>query len=210
MQIKVLDLGLTDYFSAWETQKDIFQEVRQGRLESALILCQHRPVITLGRLAKRENIRFSEEQLKQKGIEMFAVERGGDVTYHGPGQIVAYPIFNLSLFKKDIHYFLRKLEEVILVFLSDFGISGLRKAGLTGVWIGEKKIASLGISVRNWITFHGLSINIRKDDLENFHMIRPCGMDIEITSLESLLGRRIDTGIIKDKIVGNFKTVFGF
>jgi len=208
MEFKVFDLGLTDFKYAWDFQKETFNQVKAGILPSALILCQHRPVITLGRLSKNEHILASFDEIKAKGIEVYAIERGGDVTYHGPGQLTAYPIFNLNYFKKDIRWFLRQLERVILDFLADFGIQGLTYENKTGAWIKEKKIASIGIAVRNWITFHGLSINIKENDLDNFKLIRPCGMDIEMASLESALEENIDAEGVKQNLINKFETTF--
>lgn len=204
MEFKVFDLGLVEYKKAWDFQKEIFSAVKNNRLTCVLILCQHYPVITVGRTADRKNILFSQEELSAKGIRTYEIERGGDVTYHGPGQLVVYPIFNLSYFKRDIHLFLRKLEESAIQILSAFGISGARKPGLSGVWVGEKKIASIGIAIKNWITYHGLALNIKSDDLINFSLIRPCGRDIIMTSLESLLKRKIDIERIKEMMVGRW------
>ena len=208
MQFEVFDLGLIDYQKAWQFQKEIFQEVKIGSLISGLILCQHYPVVTLGRQALKENIKISVQELKRRGIQIYEIERGGDVTYHGPGQIIAYPIFNLNHLKKDIHLFLRQLEEVAIDFLSDFGIKGKRCRGLTGVWTDTEKIASIGIAIRNWITFHGLSINIKENDLDNFRLIRPCGLDIEMTSLERILGRDIEISNLRMSLIHKFKAVF--
>jgi len=154
---------------------------------------------------------------------MYGIERGGGVTYHGPGQLIAYPVLNLNYLKKDIHFFLRQLEELAIELLSDFGIKGLRYKGLTGVWIDKscpflnnaydssekgldkQKIVSIGIAIRNWITFHGMSINVKKDDLDNFSLIKPCGMDIEMTSLESILHRDIEIDDIKNNLILKFR-----
>jgi len=198
MEIKSFDLGLIDFNKAWGFQKKIFDEVNTGGLKSAFIFCRHYPVITLGRQANKKNILVTEEELENKGIEVQKIERGGDVTYHGPGQLMFYPVLNLHYFKKDIHWFLRKLEDVTLQLLAEFGISGRRIPGATGAWVENKKIASIGITVRKWITFHGLAINIKKDDLDNFSLIRPCGMDIMMTSLESALRREVEIAQIKE------------
>jgi lipoate-protein ligase B len=208
MEFEVYDLGLVDFKESLEFQKMVFGYVKSGSFGSTLILCRHYPVITLGRRAMKENIKAQEEELKNKEIPIYSVDRGGDVTYHGPGQITVYPIFDLSHFKKDVHLFLRQLEQVVIDFLSDFGIEALRHKDATGVWVNKKKIASIGVAIKNWITFHGLSINIKKHDLDNFRLIRPCGMDIEMTSLETLLERDIDTAEIKDSIVRGFEQVF--
>jgi lipoate-protein ligase B len=191
MDLKIIDLGLVSFQEAYLLQKELFREVKTGVLDKALVVCRHYPVITCGRGAKRSNIIASPDELKNKGIAVYEVERGGDVTYHGPGQLTIYPVFNLSYFKKDINWFLRYLEGLIISSLNEFGVKGERRAGLTGVWVGERKIASIGIAIRNWITFHGLSVNIKRDDLANFSLIRPCGMDIMITSLESERGSNI-------------------
>jgi len=208
MQFKVLDLGLIEFKAAWQIQKEVFKDIKNSRLKSALILCQHYPVITLGRQADKKNILLSENELEAKGIEIYEIERGGDVTYHGPGQITAYPIFNLNYLKKDIHLFLRQLEKVVIDLLSDFGIMGLRYPGLTGVWIGKQKLASIGIAIKNWITFHGLSINIKQGDLDNFRFIRPCGMDIEMTALEKILNANTDINDLKKLLIHKFRDTF--
>jgi lipoate-protein ligase B len=155
----------------------------------------------LGRQAKKLNIKASGDELKKRGIPLYETERGGDVTYHGPGQLVVYPILNLDYFKRDIHLFLRRLEELAIQVLSDFGISGQRRPELTGVWVGDEKIVSIGIAIRNWITYHGLTLNIKKDDLPNFSLIRPCGMDIMMTSLESVLGKEVLIDSVKEILI---------
>ena len=205
MDFRVFNLGLVDFKKALQFQKEIFQEIKNNSFNGALILCRHYPVITVGRGGKIENIKVPLFELKNRGIHLYEIERGGDVTYHGPGQLTVYPIFNLNYLKKDIHLFLRQLEGLIIDLLSDFGIKGLRHKGLTGVWIDKKKVASIGIAIRNWITFHGLSINIKKDDLDNFSLIKPCGMDIEMTSLETILGRNIEIRQIKEIFTHKFK-----
>ena len=208
MDFRVFNLGVVDFKKALQFQKEIFQEIKNNYFNSALVLCQHYPVITMGRQGSAENIKVSSFELRNRGIHMYEIERGGDVTYHGPGQLTVYPIFNLNYLKKDIRLFLRQLEGLIIDLLSDFGIKGLRHKGLTGVWIDKKKVASIGIAIRNWITFHGLSINIKKDDLDNFSLIKPCGMDIEMTSLETILGRNIEIRQIKEIFTHKFKNTF--
>ncbi|MBU3958478.1 MAG: lipoyl(octanoyl) transferase LipB [Candidatus Omnitrophica bacterium] len=208
MEFKVFDLGLVQYQKALQLQKELLSSVKTGLLKSALILCRHYPVITLGRIADKKNILVAESELKARGIQLYDSERGGDVTYHGPGQLTVYPVFNLQYFQKDIHLFLRQLEEVAIGLLSDFGIKADRLSGLTGVWVGKQKIASIGIAIKNWITFHGSSINIKKNDLDNFSLIRPCGMDIEMTSLETVLGRDIEIDHLKESLVHKLRAVF--
>ena len=208
MDFRVFNLGLVDFKKALQFQKKIFQEIKNNYFNSALILCRHYPVITMGRQGSTENIKVSSFELRNRGIHMYEIERGGDVTYHGPGQLTVYPIFNLAYLKKDIHLFLRQLEGLVIDFLSDFGIKGLRYKGLTGVWIDKNKVASIGIAIRNWITFHGMSINIKKDDLDNFSLIKPCGMDIEMTSLETALGKNIEIEQMKEIFTHKFKDTF--
>lgn len=210
MEFKVFDLGLVDFEKSWGLQKELLQEVKSNYFKAALIICSHNPVITLGRIGKKENIKGSICELKNRGIRIYETERGGDVTYHGPGQLTVYPIFNLRYLKKDIHFFLRKLEDVAIDLLLDFGVVGRRRTGLTGVWIGRKKIASIGIAIRNWVSFHGISINIKKSDLNNFFLIKPCGMDIEMTSLESLLHQDIAINDIRDRLIQKFRANFHF
>lgn len=207
MDIEIFDLGLIDYLSAWKLQKDLFEKINHHQLEAALILCSHYPVITLGRQADKRNILVSLDELSRRKIPLYGTERGGDITYHGPGQIIAYPIFNLEYLKKDVHWFLRKLEAVIIDFLAAFGIHGQKQTGLTGVWIGNKKVASLGIAIKKWITLHGLSINIKKSDLLNFCLIKPCGMDIEMTSLESVLAEDVEFNKVKMTLISQFRDV---
>ena len=205
MEFKVKDLGLIGFPEAEAIQRNVFEEVRSGSSEGALLLCQHLPVITLGRSANRKDIIASEQELAERGIKIFQTQRGGKVTYHGPGQLIAYPIFNLSYFKKDIHFFLRRLEEAVIELISDFGIRAERVAGSTGVWVRKQKIASIGIAIRQWITFHGLSLNIKKEDLGNFNLIKPCGMDIKMTSLETLAGREIEMGEVREGFEKKFR-----
>ncbi|MFH1888869.1 MAG: lipoyl(octanoyl) transferase LipB [Candidatus Omnitrophota bacterium] len=211
MEFRRFDLGLIDFKEALQFQKEIFGRVKDSYFDNALILCRHYPVITVGRRAKGRNIMVPPGELQRMGIDIHDIERGGDITYHGPGRITAYPVFNLNYLKKDVHFFLRELEELAIDFLSDFRVNASRREGLTGVWIGRRKIVSIGIAIRNWITFHGMSINIKKEDLPNFRLIRPCGMDIEMTSLETESGRDIDIagikGILADKFKNRYLTV---
>jgi lipoate-protein ligase B len=201
MEIEIYDLGLIGFNMARKFQKQVFAAVKYGYIESGLIFCQHFPVITLGKSAKIVNIKADIAELKERGIELLQTDRGGDVTYHGPGQLTVYPILNLNYFKKDIYWYLRQLEGVAINCLCEFGILAHARPGFTGVWVGNQKIASIGIAIRNWITFHGISINIKNWDLQNFGLIRPCGMDIEMISLETLLRRSISLKDVKNSLV---------
>lgn len=188
---RVFNLGLIDFQTAWGFQKHIFSRVKKGQLNFCLILCRHPAVITLGRKASRDNIKASAFELKKLNIPLFEIERGGDVTYHGPGQLCVYPIINLAYFKKDINWYLRSLETLLLEALSAFAINAHTLPGSTGIWVGGQKIASIGIAIKNWITFHGASLNVKNNDAANFSLIRPCGLDIMMTSMEGILGEKV-------------------
>lgn len=172
-----------------------------------MILCEHPPTITLGRLAKQENILVSPEYLAQNGIQFFNIDRGGEVTYHGPGQLVAYPIFNLANHAKDLKKFLNNLEEVVIDFLLYFGIKGERRPGFTGAWVGNKKIASIGIGVKKWVAYHGIAININ-NDLRPFNFIRPCGLQVEMISLQQLCKAEVNLEKAKAILRHSFEKVF--
>lgn len=208
MEYKIFDLELVGYNMAWQLQRELFFKVKKKELSAALILCRHHPVITLGRGAKEKNLLVSGDRLRDLGISVYNVERGGDITYHGPGQLVVYPIINLCSLRKDIHWYLRRLEDLIIGSLGDSGVKVERRQGLTGAWVSERKIASVGIAIKNWIAFHGLSINIEKQGNEFFSLIRPCGMDIEMTSLEEALDRKVDSALIKRSLISKFNHIF--
>ncbi|MDP2904904.1 MAG: lipoyl(octanoyl) transferase LipB [Candidatus Omnitrophota bacterium] len=200
MNFEAYDLGLIDFGAARKKQLEVFVEVKNRRISSALIFCRHYPVITLGRRTDIRNILASEKELIDKKISVLRVERGGDATYHGPGQLTVYPIFNLNFLKKDIHWFLRQLESALIKSLSGLGISAVCLPGLTGVWVNKEKIASIGIAVRNWVTFHGFSLNVEESDTRNFRLIRPCGMDIKMTSIEAALGKKIEFDALRSSL----------
>ena len=204
LENRILDLGLVEYSSALKFQKELFLEVKNGSLRSALVFCRHFPVITLGRQAKKSNLKVADTVLSSQGISVQAVDRGGDITYHGPGQLLIYPVMHLEVFKRDLHCFLRKLEDTVIQVLSDFGINASARSGLTGVWVGERKISSIGIAVKNWISYHGLSLNIKDEDLVNFSLIRPCGMDIEMISMETVLKQKVEFEDVKKTFIRRF------
>ena len=207
MEFEVVDLGLIEYSRALSFQKKTLQDTLAGERSATLITCRHFPVITLGRTASLHNIVAPTEALQARNIKVIETERGGDVTYHGPGQLTIYPIINLNYFKKDIHWYLRTLEEIIIALLSDFGLQADRPNNLTGVWLNDKKICSIGISIKRWITFHGLSINLHHHDLENFRLIRPCGLAKVMTSLETELGRSVEHAIIMQRFSHLFQAL---
>lgn len=207
-KLNIVNLGIVDYREAHQLQKRLLQEHIEGRGSDTLLLLQHNPVITIGRSGSRSNILLSESALAAAGIEVCEIERGGDVTYHGPGQLIGYPIINLQHFRKDVHWYLRQLEEVIIRVLTEYGIAGERIEDYTGVWVGNEKIAAIGISVRRWITYHGFAFNINPD-MSHFQMITPCGItDKGVTSLERLLGYSIDIDEVADRVACIFAEVF--
>lgn len=204
------DLGLVDYKIAWDLQKEIFNLRLNDELNDTLFLLEHPHTYTLGKVADKENLISNEDQLKELGINVYEIDRGGDITYHGPGQIVGYPIIKLTDWKQDTHEYLRGLEKVIMKTCSEYGISTERNSKYTGVWIGSKKIAAIGIKVSRWITMHGFAFNINTE-LNYFGGIIPCGIrDKEVTSLQKELGREINLSEVKEKLVDNFKNVFGY
>lgn len=209
MKCEILDLGLVNYDFARIIQSRLLGEVKSGFKEGALILCEFFPIYTLGRNGHGANLLVSLDFLKESGIDYCRAERGGDITFHSPGQLVAYPIFNLSLLKKDINWYLRSLEEVIVKALLKYGVCASRKEGSTGVWVDAKKIASIGIAISKWVTYHGLSLNVN-NNLSYFDFINPCGIkDCRMTSISKLRGKSFDMGKLKAEAIEQFKAQFG-
>ena len=208
-----IDLGLIPYAEAYALQKRIVAARKLDAIEDVLLFCEHPHVITQGRNGKREHLLASESVLRQKNVEFFETSRGGDVTYHGPGQIVAYPILNLGAIRRDVVWYVRMLEEAMIRATAEFGIAAGREPGKTGVWVGEQKssekLAAIGIHISRWITSHGLAYNVATD-LRNFDLIVPCGIaDRKATSLEKLLGRRVDLKEVKPKLSEHLGEIFG-
>ncbi len=199
---RVKDIGLIDYEEAFLIQKQTVSEVIQGQSDT-LLLCEHPVVFTLGRLADERNFLIPPKDIESRGMKILAIDRGGEVTLHGPGQIVTYPIFNLNHFRRDLKHFLYKLEQVAIDLLQDFDIVARRISGQRGVWVGQEKIASLGIGVKKWVSFHGMAINVNTD-LNLFSMIKPCGLDVKMTSISKLIGKSVDMKDVKEKIVRNY------
>lgn len=204
------DLGFIGFDKAWELQKNTLQKRIDNKVGDILFLLEHPHTYTLGKTADRKNLISSDEYLKRREISVFDIDRGGDITYHGPGQIVGYPIIHLADWKKDTHLYLRNIEEVIIKTCGDYGLSCGRREGYTGVWIKERKIAAIGIKVSRWVTMHGFAFNITTD-LSYFEGIIPCGIsDKEVTSLEKELGKSLIISEVKKKILQNFLSVFGY
>jgi len=207
-ECRVIDLGLKDYRETLELQHQLVEKKHKENLPEILLLVEHNPVITLGRSSHPENILLDREQLEQLKIQLHYIERGGDVTYHGPGQLVAYPIFDLNNYKQDTHLFLRQLEEVIIKTVESYNLKAERIKGLTGVWVDGKKVASIGVAAKKWITFHGLALNVNTD-LKYFSYIHPCGMlDKKVTSIAELLKRKIDFTEVKNRVVEKFSEIY--
>ena len=211
MKVNLVDLGKMSYSKALDIQRTTVEKVRTGDLGNTFFLVEHPPVLTLGRRAERSNILVSDEILESEGVELFNVERGGDVTYHGPGQLVGYPVLDLNHFGKDLHLYVSNIEEIFVRLLSnEYGIQTLKDKGkYTGVYINDRKITAIGIAVRKWISFHGFAFNVNTN-LRHFDWIIPCGLaDRQVTSLERETGKAVDFGKVKQQTAGYFQEVFG-
>jgi lipoyl(octanoyl) transferase len=213
--IDVRRLGRVDYAAGLEMQAALVEDRRAGRIGDTLLLLEHPPVITLGVKTRRgpTHIVASEDALAREGVAVFETGRGGDVTYHGPGQLVGYPILDLNPDRRDVHRYVRDLEEVLIRTVTLFGIDGRRVEGLTGVWVGEpgreEKIAAIGVRISRWITSHGFALNVGTD-LSHFGLIVPCGIaDRGVTSVERLLGRAVPMADVEDKVAEAMGQVFG-
>lgn len=204
------DLGTIDYKVAWDLQKQIFELRYQKEIDDVLLLLEHPHTYTLGKTAHRENLICNDNYLEQNQITVYDIDRGGDITYHGKGQIVGYPIFNLNDWVKDTHKYLRALEEVLIKTCEEYGLQADRITGLTGVWIQNRKIAAIGIKVSRWITMHGFAFNVNTD-LNLYKGIIPCGIsDKEVTSLKKELNKKINLAEVKSKVLKNINEVFDY
>ena len=223
-KVKITELGFLPYSEAWDIQEEYFSNTiavkRQNRqldysilTENHLLLVEHPPVFTLGKSGKIDHLLLKEEVLKSKGIAFFKTNRGGDITFHGPGQLVGYPILDLDNFFTDIHKYLRYLEEIIIKTLSDFGINSARSDGETGVWLDldtpfARKICAMGVRASRWVTMHGFALNINTD-LSYFDYIVPCGIQGKgVTSIAKELKREVDPSLVKASVLKNFSEVF--
>ncbi|HVZ78050.1 MAG TPA: lipoyl(octanoyl) transferase LipB [Gemmatimonadaceae bacterium] len=233
-QLWIADLGTCPYGQVLEFQRAVARARITGEVpEDVLLLVEHPPVVTLGRSSKDAHLLASPELLAARGVELFEVERGGDVTFHGPGQLVGYPILNLERHRKDLHWYLRQVEESLIVGLREFSLQGTRSAGQTGVWVGGpapaarpatapagfadqagraapiRKIASIGVHARSWVTWHGFALNV-STDLGYFDLMVPCGIQgVTMTSIERETGRQVAMRAVQEAIVSGFAEVFG-
>ncbi len=209
-----IDLGLLPYAGACALQKRIVAARKAGAIADVLLLCEHPHVITQGRNGKREHLLVTDEVLRARGVEFFETSRGGDITYHGPGQIVGYPIFNLNEIRRDVVWYVRQLEEAMIRATAEFGIPAGREAGKTGVWVktahgAAEKVAAIGVHISRWVTSHGFAYNVSAD-LRYFDLIVPCGIsDRRPTSLEKLLGRSVVCAEVAPRITRHLGEVFG-
>ena len=228
-ELLVIDLGLVEYGAAWELQRRVAAARKADAIPDVLLLCEHPHVITLGRSGKISNLRASDHVLRQMGVSFFETNRGGDITYHGPGQLVGYPILNLAEIRRDVAWYVRSLEEAMIRATAEFGIASKRVAGRTGVWVDvaggpagaepkgfkeveeatdEEKLAAIGVHLSRWVTSHGFAYNV-STDLRYFDLIVPCGIaGKRATSLERALGKNVDSGELTQKLISNFGQVF--
>lgn len=232
-QVVFQDLGIIPYQKAWDYQQQLLKQVVDTKLRNRhlsavdtnrishphyLLFCEHPPVYTLGKSGSIEHLLLTEEQLKQEGFEFFKINRGGDITYHGPGQIVGYPIFDLDCFFTDVHRYVRYLEEAVIRTLDEYDIEAEREDGYTGVWLPasswqpKRKICAIGVHLSRWVTMHGFAFNINTN-LDHFSNIIPCGIqevDKGVTSLAQELGTAVDMEEVKNKLKRHFAHLFGF
>lgn len=203
-KINIVDLGKMDYKSTWDLQIQFQEKVLKGFEQDTLFLVEHEPVYTLGKNANKNNLL----KTNSKDIKVYNVERGGDITYHGPGQLVGYPILNLNNYKKNIAWFMRTLELILIDTLASFNIVASQKEGLTGVWVHDKKIGAQGVRITRWVTMHGFSLNVNTD-LKYFENIIPCGIvDCKITSMKDILGSDQNMDLTKKRIAKIFNEIF--
>lgn len=201
-------LGLTPYKKVWELQKELVLKRQKDEIPDTLLLCEHPPTYTLGKSGKTQHLLADEKILKEIGAEFIQIDRGGDITFHGPGQLVAYPVLKLKEFQLDVHQYLRALEKTTIQALSQYGIQAGQLEGLTGVWVDEAKIAAIGVRLSRWVSMHGIAVNI-SPDLNYFKHIIPCGISSKsVTSLKEILKRDISVADFSKNFVSAFENVF--
>ena len=204
------DLDTIGYKEAWDLQHELLKQRKDKKIGDVFLMLEHPHTYTLGKTADKKNLVGSKEYLEENKISVFEIDRGGDITYHGPGQIVGYPIISLNEWQNDTHKYLRALEEVLILTCKEYGLDTGRNEKYTGVWIGNRKIAAIGIKISNWISMHGFAFNVNTD-LSLFNGIIPCGIsDKEVTSLAKELGREISLSEVKGMLLKNFSEVFQY
>jgi lipoyl(octanoyl) transferase len=208
--IQIRRLGLVPYGEALALQKQLVEERKAGAIPDQLLLLQHPPVITLGVKTRndRSHVIATPDTLEAEGVQVFEAGRGGDVTYHGPGQLVGYPIIDLKPDRCDVHRYVRDLEEVLIRTAAGFQIASARLPGLTGTWVGDKKLAAIGVRIARWVTSHGFALNV-STNLAHFGLIVPCGLsDKGVTSIDELTGRQVEAAAVEDAVIRAFCDVF--
>lgn len=209
-KLNLIELGVEPYKKIWDYQYQIQNLRILNKISDVLISLEHSNVYTLGKVAKQEHLLVTPQFLHEQKIDLFEIDRGGDITYHGPGQLVGYPIIKLDDLYQDLHRYLRELEEVIILTLKEFNVDASRVPGFTGVWANDEKIAAIGIKVTRWVTMHGFAFNINTD-LSYFEKIIPCGIkDKGVTSLQKILGREVDLNLVKQILTKNFVKIFNY
>jgi lipoyl(octanoyl) transferase len=209
LNLLVAILDETDYLEALAMQEKLLQLRQQDKVPDIMLLLQHPPTLTMGARENRHNILIPEVELERQGVKVYKINRGGDVTYHGPGQIVGYPILNLKGFGRSVRVYVDKLEEVFIELLRDeYSITAMRDSQYTGVWVGNDKVTAIGCAVKRWVTMHGFAFNVNTN-LQHFRWINPCGItDKGVTSLEKILGQPQDMGKVNEQVIYHFSRVF--
>lgn len=209
-ELQIIDLGRTRYADAWKLQKELVTKRADGVIPDCLLLTEHEPVITMGRGTDTRNLLVSREALAERGVDLHEVERGGDITFHGPGQAVMYPIIDLRQRGRDVHRYLRDLEQIVIEALADVGLAASIKKGLTGIWVDDHKVGAIGVAVSRWITYHGAAVNV-STDLDYFKLINPCGItQFPVGSVSQLVGREIKLAHFNDLLVHSFVEYFDY
>ena len=203
-------LGRIAYADGLALQERLVDERKRGLISDTLLILEHTPVVTLGRNARTENLLVSEERLLSQGVELFEAGRGGDVTYHGPGQVVGYPIVEIPEGRRDVHRYVRELEEVMIRVCADYGFAARRIAGKSGTFVGDNKIGAIGVRISRWVTSHGFAFNVNTN-LSGFDLIVPCGLrDQGVTSLAKLLGAEVDQTQVEDRLISRFLEIMDY
>jgi lipoyl(octanoyl) transferase len=209
-ELQVVNLGRTRYLPAWRLQKKLVTARAAGEIGDCLLITEHEPVLTMGRGTDRRNLLAGREQLEAQGVDLHEIERGGDITFHGPGQAVLYPIIDLRERGRDVRRFLRDMEQFVIKALADLGLEAGVKEGLTGIWVEEQKVGAIGVAVSRWVTYHGVAINLNTD-LDYFKLINPCGItQYPVGSVSGLLGREMKLEYFTDLLVRHFAEHFGY
>ncbi|MGA2669700.1 MAG: lipoyl(octanoyl) transferase LipB [Ignavibacteria bacterium] len=208
MKVYHLNLGFTDFYEVWQIQEQIHNYKQKNTVNDIILTTEHHNVYTLGKSGDKNHLLIGEDELRKKGIAYYEIDRGGDLTYHGPGQLVCYPILDLKRYYKDAHRYLRDLEETVILTLRHYNIESIHDSEYTGVWVGNEKICAIGIKLSRWITMHGLALNVN-NDLSYFGKIIPCGIFHKgVISMKKILNRDIDLAEVERILIDNFRLVF--